>query len=430
MLAAGRQAPEDQRKAMFEDVAKLPVDALVEVGALLRADQRDALIDLGVGVYRDHAGQTLVPAVVKAAERLLVETQTTKSYVAPDGDPIFAALLRSVILGAAFEPDRQRRIVCAQAPGGTGALRLAMDCIAHARPGTTAWLGAPGWPNHAPMLAAAGLRIQTYRYYDPTTATLDFTSTADALERAQPGDIALLHGCCHNPSGVDPDPAQWVDLAAIIERRGLIPLIDMAYQGLGEGIEQDAAGVRLLLDRVPEALVASSCSKSFGLYRERTGLLIILTSSAQAAAKVRSNIQSLARLNYSNPPDHGAAIVRTILESEQLTREWRTGLDGMRRRITDVRSRLAEEEPADLDLSFIARQKGLFALLPLDPETIEALRRDHGVYMTRSGRINLAGLNDQTLPRFVTALDHVLRHGRPAASRSGGRLACRWEQRA
>lgn len=384
---------------MLENVADLPVDALVEIGRLLRADTRDDIIDLGLGVYRNEHGRTVVPDVVKAAELHLFRTQQSKAYVAPDGDPVFVEAVRQILLGP---ESSNSAMVCVQAPGGTGALRLAMELVAHAAPGATVHLGLPSWPNHAPMLAAVGLRVATYRHYNAEAGVIDFAAMCEALDKAAPGDLALLHGCCHNPSGTDPSAAQWQELASLIARRGLVPLIDIAYQGLGDGLDADAAGVRLLLDAVPEALIASSCSKSFGLYRERVGMLLVKAPSARAAATIRSNLQSLARLNYSNPPDHGAAIVRTILAEPQHALMWRVGLEGMRLRIMGVRERLAQSK--DVDLSFIRRQKGLFAVLRIEPQAIEALRCDHAVYMARSGRINLAGLNDTNIDRFVAAL--------------------------
>jgi aromatic-amino-acid transaminase len=393
---------------MFDASEILPVDALAEIGQLLRADRRPDLIDLGVGLYRDDAGRTPVPSYVKEAEQMLVETQTTKAYVAPDGDPEFARLVASVVLGAPLHKQLHDRLACAQAPGGTGAVRLTMDLIAHARPQATVWLGTPSWPNHAPLIAAAGLMMRTYRHYDPATATFDFAGMAATLDRANAGDIVLLHGCCHNPSGADPDAGQWDELARIITARGLIPLIDMAYQGLGDGLDADAAGIRRLCQLVPEALIAVSCSKSFSLYRERTGLLVALTTRAAAAAKVRSNLQSLARLSYSNPPDHGAAIVRTILDDDILSADWRAGIEAMRRRVVGVRAAFVQATAAQFDLDYVGRQKGLFALLPLAPAAVETLRRDHGIYMARTGRINLAGLNDRSMARFVDALAGIL----------------------
>ncbi|MGH6697252.1 aromatic amino acid transaminase, partial [Sphingopyxis sp.] len=369
---------------------------------LMRADPRPDTIDLGIGVYRDEAGRAPVSASVKAAERYLLETQATKAYVGPAGDSEFARQVQDVVIGRGA-PEAER-IASVQAAGGTGALRLAMELIAHTKPGARVWLGTPSWPNHAPLIAATGLEFGTYRYYDPATATLDFAVMMDVLSKAAAGDVVLLHGCCHNPTGAELGFERWRDVTAMIERRGLLPLIDMAYQGLGEGLDRDAAGVRYLLEHVPEALIAASCSKSFGLYRERTGILIALTANAADAATVGSNLQSMARLLYSNPPDHGAAVVRTILGDTQLERDWRAGLEAMRVRIRAVRTRLSRADGGSIDFSSIAAQNGLFALLPLDPEEVDALRRDHGIYMARSGRINVAGLNDGNLDRFVAAV--------------------------
>ncbi len=387
---------------MFQTLLPQPPDGLLALIGLFRDDPRNSKIDLGVGTYRNAAGVTPVLEAVKAAERILLEGQQTKSYLGPEGDQRFVELLRPLVFGAADA--HAGRLVGVQTPGGGGALRLGGELITAARPGATVWLGTPTWPNHRPVLEAAGLTVAEYRYFDPATQTLCFDDMLAALSAADPGDAVLLHGCCHNPTGAELDPAQWDAVAEVLAERGLMPFIDLAYQGLGSGLEADAYGVRRVLAAVPEALVAYSCDKNFGLYRERTGALFALARDAGAASTVFGNLLSLARVNWSMPPDHGAAAVRIVLDSPELSRLWRTELDGMARRINAVRDALAAAEPR---LGFLSRQRGMFSLLPVSPDTVAVLRRDHGIYMAGSGRINLAGLQAADAGIFVEALRAV-----------------------
>jgi len=401
---------------MFEHLREPHVDVLMALGAALRADLRSEKLDLGVGVYRDEHGRTPVLRAVKAAERRLWEEQDSKGYLGPAGDTEFIALLGAVVTGS---PETDPRLVGVQAPGGTGALRLALELVATSTPAARVWVGLPTWPNHTPMLAASGLELATYNYYDLARRRLTFDRMIDALGRAKLGDVVLLHGCCHNPTGADLGEVQWDAVADLIERRGLVPLVDFAYQGFGEGPDADARGVRRLLARVPEALVAVSCSKSFGLYRERTGLLLALAASPSAAARVGATLQSLARLIYSNPPDHGAAVVRTILSDRALKAEWLAELAAMRQRVARVRAELlAAGSRTGMVGSTLLQGRGLFALLPICRETVLHLRNDYGIYLPDNGRINLAGLNSTGIVQLAGAL------GRPAKTRlSGGPLA-------
>jgi aromatic-amino-acid transaminase len=375
-----------------------PADALLALIGAFRDDKRTRKIDVGVGVYRDLDGNTPVLRAVKAAELRLVDQQQSKAYLGPEGDLGYFELLKPVIFG---RRNWGIRLTGLQTPGGTGALRLAAELIGRARPGGRIWVGVPTWPNHPPILGAAGLRIETYDHFDVAHQRLCFDRVLTALSRAEPGDVALLHGCCHNPTGADFDPGQWTAIAEIMLERGVLPLIDLAYQGLGEGLEDDVLGARIVADIVGEVLLAYSCDKNFGLYRERTGALYALAQSASAAAIVQSNLLSLARANWSMPPDHGAAVVRTILEDEELATDWRSELAEMRDRIIDIRMRLAE---ADRSLVPLLGQHGMFATLPLTPGQVARLREDHAIYMPASGRINLAGLTPQTVEPFVDAL--------------------------
>ena len=387
---------------MFQTLLPQPPDGLLTLIGLFRDDLRNSKIDLGVGTYRNAAGVTPVVEAIKAAERTLLEGQQTKAYLGPEGDQRFVELLRPIVFGAADA--HAGRLVGVQTPGGGGALRLGGELVIAARPGATVWLGTPTWPNHRPVLEAAGLTVAEYRYFDPATQSLCFDDMMAALSAANPGDVVLLHGCCHNPTGAELDPAQWDAVAQLLAERKLLPFVDLAYQGLGSGLDADAYGTRRVLTAVEEALVAYSCDKNFGLYRERTGALFVLARDADAASVVFGNLLALARVNWSMPPDHGAAAVRIVLDSPELSRLWRTELDGMARRINAVRAALADAEPR---LAFLSRQRGMFSQLPISPETVATLRRDHGIYMAGGGRINLAGLQVADAGIFVNALRAV-----------------------
>ncbi len=387
---------------MFETLRPQPPDALLALIGLFRDDPRPHKIDLGVGTYRDETGTTPVMAAVKAAERHLLESQRSKGYLGPEGDLRFVRLLAPVAFGTALADDT--RMVGAQTPGGGGALRLGAELVAAARPEATVWLGTPTWPNHRPIFEAVGLTVADYRYFDPATQSLCFEDTMAALARAEPGDVVLLHGCCHNPTGVDLDPAQWRAVAGLVAERRLLPFVDLAYQGLGRGLEPDAQGVREVLAACDEAMVAYSCDKNFGLYRERTGALFVCARDAGSAATVYGNMLAHARVNWSMPPDHGAAAVRCVLESPELTDVWQTELEGMCGRINAVRRAVATSDPS---LAFLERQRGMFSQLRVAPGMVAALRRDHGIYMAGSGRINLAGLRPADAGIFVDALASV-----------------------
>lgn len=385
----------------FDGLTGQPADALLALIGMYAADARSQKIDLGVGVFKDEAGRTPVFAAVKAAEVQLLREQDTKSYVGPEGDiGFFNRLLPCVFADRELQP----RILGLQTPGGTGALRLGAELIARMNPSALIHVGAPTWPNHKPIFAAAGLGFREHRHIDIASQQLCFDEILAALEAAAPGDVALLHGCCHNPTGADFTPDQWEALAQTIAERGLLPFIDLAYQGLGDGLEEDAAGVAIMARHCPEVMVAYSCDKNFGLYRERVGALFVLAATPATAAVVQSNLLSLARANWSMPPDHGAAVVRLILESNELTSQWREELDAMRIRIIAMREGLAALDPA---LSFIARQKGMFSTLPLIPDQVKALREEHAVYMAGSGRIAICGLTPDNLQPFAAALAAV-----------------------
>ncbi|WP_343698984.1 aromatic amino acid transaminase [Caulobacter sp.] len=393
---------------MLDRLAPSQTDSLMELGRLMRADPRTDKIDLGVGTYRDEHGAIPIMAAVKAAENDLVRTQTSKGYVGPAGDELFARLLQDALLGPTLSGTEERTMRI-QTPGGTGALRLALQIIAQANPAARVWIATPTWPAHVPLARACGLEVRTYRHLD-TAGGYDAAAADAALDQAEAGDVILLHGCCHNPTGVDVTSSQWPHLAKRLGEKGLIPLIDLAYPGLGESLQGDVEGVRTLLAACPEALVALSCSKSFGLYRDRAGILLGLASSPAVARNLAGVAASQARLLWSNPPDHGAAVTRAILSSAELTPIWRAELDAMRARVNGLRASLAALDFQRLDLSRLARQRGMFAMLPLTPEEVVRLREEHGLYMDISGRINVAGLNPANFDRFATALAAIDRH--------------------
>ena len=383
---------------MFDALTRQPDDPLLALIGLFRADERAGKVDLGVGVYRDETGATPIFRAVKAAERRLVETQPTKAYVGPEGDPVFLERLWALTTG---EAGRGRATAALQTPGGSGALRIAADLMA--RMGVKGiWLGLPSWPNHASIFKAAGLEVVTYPFFDIPSQTVLFEQMMDALSGAAPGDAVLLHASCHNPTGAGLSAEQWRAVSDLVAARGLLPLVDIAYQGYGRGLDEDAAGLRTLLAAIPEALVAVSCSKSFGLYRERTGAIYAACGSAETALSVRSNLAALARTSYSMPPDHGAAIVAMILGDEALKADWMAEIETMRLRIASIRERLATGLSGRWQvLTAIRDQEGMFSLLPLEEADVLKLRAEHAIYMPTSGRINIAGLKSAEVDAVI-----------------------------
>ncbi|MEQ8741617.1 amino acid aminotransferase [Parasphingorhabdus sp.] len=385
--------------SLFNTLAPSPPDALLALIAAFRADPRLDKIDVGIGVYRNSQGQTPVFSAVKAAEQQLAETQTTKAYLGAEGDAVFTELLAPIVFG--MEHASSDRLTGVQTPGGTGALRLGAELIARATPDARVWIGTPTWPNHAPIFSAAGLLPTSHAYWDASRGRKDFGRMMAALEEVAAGDILLLHGCCHNPTGSGFSLPEWQEIAKICNSRKITPFIDLAYQGLGDGLDEDAAGLRLLLSTVDEALIAYSCDKNFGLYRERVGALWIQAGSSKAVSTGRSAMLALARALWSMPPDHGAAIVRTILENGQLERDWQRELAGMRARLGEVRAMLAAIGPV---FAPIGEQRGLFALLPLAAGDVAELRETYAIYLAPDGRANLAGLGPDTIARFAAAV--------------------------
>jgi aromatic-amino-acid transaminase len=391
---------------MFEDLRARPIDPLLDIIRQFREDSRAAKLDLGVGVFQDESGRTPILNTVKKAEAHLLETQETKTYLGADGDREFAEAAAELVLGEGLARTTNR--ITLQAPGGTGALRLGAELIHLAKPDAQVWLGRPTWPNHEPIFKAAGLAIRDYRHFDVATQTLCFDELISAMESAKRGDVFVLHASCHNPTGADFSADQWQEMANLCSSLGLVPFLDFAYQGLGNGLDEDAAGARALIAQVPEALMATSCSKNFGLYRERTGALFVFAPSAERIDAIRSNLFGIARANYSMPPDHGAAIVRTILHDATLRAEWMREVADMQRQLRAVRTNLANMRINSLDLSALAEQNGMFATLPLTPAQIGRLKQEHAIYMVPSGRLNIAGLLATDLDSFGQALRDVL----------------------
>jgi aromatic-amino-acid transaminase len=386
---------------MIDDLAPKPADPLLKIIKMFRDDPREDKIDLGVGVYRDESGATPVMAAVKEAEARVHAAQKTKTYVGQQGDVEFLRLMGALAFG-----DAARDLVSIQAVGGTGALRLGFDFLRVAG-AKNVLLPTPSWPNHPALIAAAGLRQIDVKFFDVAEQRIDMDNLLAGFEKISPGDAVLLQGCCHNPLGADFTLEQWDALADALARTGAVPFLDVAYLGFGDGLERDAEGVRRVLARAPNAVIAVSGAKSFGVYRERVGALYV-KAAPEARAAAQSNLFAIARANYSMPPDHGAALVRTVLAQDDLRASWSDELEGIRQRMLKTRAALSASRVNALPMQLIAQQKGMFSTLPLSSAQIETLRVAHGIYMTDSGRINVAGLPEGDVARFIEALRAVI----------------------
>jgi len=399
---------------MFERLDRLPDDPILGLMAAFRADEHPKKVDLGVGVYRDDQGQTPIVEAVRRAERAVLERQNTKTYVAPAGNALFNKAVEQLVLGADHAVLSSGRVRSIQAPGGCGALRVGAELIKAADPSTIVHVSTPTWANHMPLLSGCGLKLEPYPYFDATTGGVNFEGMIGAIDRLPAGSAVLLHASCHNPTGADLTLPQWHELLGVFKRRKLLPFIDIAYQGLGTSIDADAAGLRLFAAELPEVLIAMSCSKNFGLYRERTGALIVLNETSQAADAGLSQLVRIARRIYSMPPDHGAAIVAEILNSEALRKLWSDELTAMRERIDSLRRdavRLLSAAYPQRDFSYIEKQKGMFSFLGVAPAQVKELKSNHHVYMTDDSRINIAGLRRDNIEYFAQAVGRVLRGG-------------------
>ena len=399
---------------MFEQLDTLPADPLLGLMVKYRNDMREAKIDLGVGIYKDASGFTPVLSSVKQAEDFLLKNEDSKSYVGPTGNLAFGETMTRLVFGEQHVAVEENRLVALQTPGGCGALRVLAELIKRSCADATVWVSDPTWANHEPLLGDAGLTLKTYPYYDHEKHSVRFDDMQACLQQAEPGDVVLLHGCCHNPSGADLSETQWQRIVELMVERKLIPLIDVAYQGFGESLEADAYGVRLASERLPEVMVAVSCSKNFGLYRERVGCAFVVTKEPNAAARSLTHLMTIARGIYSMPPSHGASIVATILQSQDLAAHWHVELEEMNARIQWVRREFTHEIRQQLDserFDFITSQKGMFSFLGISAEQVALLAEGYGIYMAGSSRVSLAGLNPSNLSYFCNSLCAVLQGG-------------------
>ncbi len=391
---------------MLETLSPVPQDKILQLIALYRDDPREGKIDLGVGVYKDASGLTPVMRAVKAAEKQLWETETTKTYTALAGEPAFNAAMVDLILGGEFS-DRAASI---STPGGTGAIRQALELIRMANPAAKVWLSNPTWPNHPSIIKYLGMDMAEYRYFDAATGDVDFDGLMADLGQVAAGDAVLLHGCCHNPTGANLGLDQWAQVVALLAQRGAVPFVDLAYQGFGDGLDADAAATRLIAKAFPEVLIAASCSKNFGIYRERTGVLIALTSQGQKAT-VQGNLNFLNRQNFSFPPDHGARLVTMILNDPALRADWTAELEDVRLNMLALRQSLADalRTATNSDrFDFVATHRGMFSRLGLTEAQVLRLRTEFGIYMVGDSRINIAGLNPATVPILARAIAQVV----------------------
>ncbi|NOD78264.1 MULTISPECIES: amino acid aminotransferase [unclassified Ruegeria] len=392
---------------MFENLKPQPADKILALMQMYREDPRDQKIDLGVGVYKNAEGVTPVMRAVKAAEQRILEEQETKAYTGLAGDPAYADVMIGLILGTSVP---RANIAAVATPGGTGACRQAFEMIRMANPSARVFVSNPTWPNHLSILNYLGMETVQYRYFDGETRGVDFDGMMADLKTAKAGDVVLLHGCCHNPTGANLNMVQWQDVVNLINELGLVAMIDIAYQGFGDGLEEDAQAARLVASSVKQCLIAASCSKNFGVYRERTGLLMAISADAGQTALNQGTLAFLNRQNYSFPPDHGARVVTTILMDDALRADWATELEEIRLSMLGLRQQLADElqrlSGSDR-FGFIAQHRGMFSRLGAAPELVEKLRADHGIYMVGDSRLNIAGLNATTVPILAKAIIDV-----------------------
>lgn len=395
---------------MFETLERLPADPILGLSAACAADPNPHKIDLTVGVYKDESGQTPVFAAVARAQETLTEREVTKSYMPQVGDPHYNQGIRRLLLGQDHAALAAGRVASIQAPGGCGALRIGAELIKAANPSARVWISRPTWPNHIPLIGSTGLDFREYRYYDPVHHGVDFDGMLEDLQAAQAGDVLLLHGCCHNPCGADLDQSQWVEVTRLAADKGLLPFIDIAYQGMGEGLDEDAFGVRYMAAELPELMVAASNSKNMGLYRERTGATVFIGRDGNSAEAVTSQGTRAARQIYSMPPAHGAILAGMILSDEALESLWREELLGVCERINSVRSLLAEKLTAACgqDFGFIREEHGMFSFLGLSEAQVDRLREEFSVYMVSSSRVNVAGVNNANVDYLADSVAKVL----------------------
>ncbi|MCF1427639.1 MAG: aspartate/tyrosine/aromatic aminotransferase [Shewanella sp.] len=396
---------------IFSQITMAPADPILGLTEAFKADPRNDKVNLGVGIYKNEASDTPVLCSVKQAEARLLENEKTKNYLGIDGVQAYNQAVLELLFGKGSDLITSHRAQAAQAPGGTGALRIASEFVMSNTPSRTIWISNPTWANHRNVFETAGLKIKEYTYYRAEDHGMDFDAMMADLATAERGDLVLLHGCCHNPTGIDPTAGQWQKIGELCRDNGLVPLFDFAYQGFGAGIEEDAQGLRMVAAMVPEMLIASSFSKNFGLYNERTGAMTVVAANSDTKDKAFSQIKRTIRANYSNPPAHGALIVSTILGDSNLRKEWETELTEMRERIAQMRTLFVESlanAGVTQDFSFISRQKGMFSFSGLNKDQVSRLKDEFGVYIVGSGRISVAGMTKTNMPVICKAIAAVL----------------------
>lgn len=406
---------DDAGYTMFDVLHPLPADPILNLVVECNNDNNPNKVDLGAGVYKDEQGHTPIMAAVQAAQTQLQHQETSKTYVGPAGLEGFNQSMVSLLLGVAHPAVSDSRVVSVQTPGGCGALNIAGHLIhrCHSEQGVqgTVWVSTPTWANHIPLLASCGLSLQEYAYYDTNTHNINFEAMLESLSGLAAGDVVLLHGCCHNPSGADLTQAQWISIAQLLNDKGAIPFVDVAYQGLGDSLDEDAWGLRYLAEHCPEMIIVSSCSKNFGLYRERVGAVLVIAKDRQQAEISRGQLLSIARGIYSMPPNHGAALVDIIVNDALLRQQWETELTDMRERIIQLRIQLVSKlqaAGAGSRFDYIQAEKGMFSFLGITPEQVQRLKQEHSIYMVNSSRISVAGLSSQNMDYVVASLMQTL----------------------
>ncbi len=389
---------------MLEHLKEQPADKILMLMQSYREDPREDKVDLGVGVYKDASGNTPVMRAVKAAEKRIWEDQTTKAYTGLAGDPAYTSGMIDLVLSGAAPKER---IAAVATPGGTGAIRQGLELIRRAAPYATVWVSAPTWPNHPSIIKFLGMKMGEYRYFDDATRGVDFSAMMSDLSGISAGDVVLLHGCCHNPTGANLSDAQWDEVIALLKEKGAVPMVDIAYQGFGDGLDADGAATRKVAAAMDECLIAASCSKNFGIYRERTGILMAIARDDKEAKIAQANMNFLNRQNFSFPPDHGARIVSTILGDPALRADWEAELEEVRLSMLGLRQQLADElrQLSNSDrFDFIAHHRGMFSQIGTTPEKVETMRQNNGIYMVSDSRMNIAGLNAETVPLLARAI--------------------------
>ncbi|MDU0355367.1 amino acid aminotransferase [Paraglaciecola aquimarina] len=396
---------------MFEVLPQLPADPILGLSTAFKADTNPNKIDLGVGVYKDEQGHTPILSSVAKAQTILLEKEDSKTYITPQGVQGYIDGMLQLMLGKNNPVLLADRVAAVQAPGGCGALRILAELIKRCDDTLTVWVSDPTWANHIPLIGNAGLKIETYPYFDKDSASIKFDAMIDCLKQVKKGDVVLLHGCCHNPTGADLTKDQWQVVLETAQQTGFIPFVDVAYQGFGDGLEEDAYGMRLMVNNLPEVVIAASCSKNFGLYRERVGIAVMVTENSTARKAIQTQIQAIARGIYSMPPSYGGALVDIILNDDTLRAQWMAEVEAMRTRMHDLRGLLVSklnEYGAQKDFEFIKQQKGMFSFLCITPEQVQAVRDQHSVYFVGSSRVNIAGISQANVDTLAKALVSVL----------------------